>query len=133
MSNAFLTEPSSQREDNRIWVWRYADPVNVPIKVNLRRRDTGDVYANIPTSFRIRFLIKEDLRDDDAVLEKSFEFVSPSVFVVKISTEEVVRLRAGKVYHVGMALYDDRDNFIRTIISDLPLRVDKSALSNSVF
>lgn len=134
MSSAVLTEPSSQREDNRVWVWRYADPVNVPIKINLRNRESGNVYVNIPTDFYAHFLIKEDLRDDVAVLEKVFKFVSPSVFVVEISTEEVAgRLRAGKTYHVGVALYDDNSVFIRTLIADLPLRVDKSTLSNSVF
>jgi len=129
----FLTEPSSQREDFKIWVWRYGDAVNTPIKVNFYRKDTGEQYFDIPTTYYVRFLIKDDLRDDTPVIEKVFRFVSPNVFIVALSTAEVVRLRAGKTYHVGVALYGEADNFVRVLIADLPLRIDKSALSNSVF
>lgn len=128
-----LTEPSSQRADNKIWVWRYGDAVNTPFKVTFHKKDTGEQYFDIPTTMYVRFLIKDDLRDDTPVVEKTYKFISPNVFVVELSTEEVVQLRAGKTYHVGVALYGEDDNFVRVLIADLPLRIDKSALSNSVF
>lgn len=128
-----LTEPSSQREDNRVWVWRYGDPVNVPFRISLYRRDADSTYVNIPTDFTVRFLVKSDLRDDAAVIDKVFHFKAPSIFLCEFSTEEVIALRAGKTYHVGVALYDNDGNFVRAIIDNLPLRVDKSTLSNSVF
>lgn len=128
-----LTEPSSQRADNKIWVWRYGDAVNTPFKVIFHRKDTGEQYFDIPTTMYVRFLIKDDLRDENPVIEKVYKFIAPNVFVVELSTEEVVQLRAGKTYHVGVALYGEDDNFVRVLIADLPLRVDKSALNKSVF
>lgn len=128
-----LTEPSSQRADNKIWVWRYGDAVNTPFKVNFYNKDTGEKYFDIPTSMYVRFLIKDDLRDETPIIEKVYKFIAPNIFVVELSTEEVVQLRAGKTYHVGVALYGENDNFVRALISDLPLRVDKSALNKSVF
>lgn len=128
-----LTEPSSQRADNKIWVWRYGDAVNVPFKITLYKKDTGEQYFDIPTTMYVRFLIKDDLRDENPVIEKVYKFASPNVFIVELTTEEVVQLRAGKTYHVGVALYDGDDKFIRVLIADLPLRIDRSALNNSVF
>lgn len=131
--SAILTEPSSQRADNKIWVWRYGDAVNTPFRVNFHKKDTGEQYFDIPTTMYVRFLIKDDLRDENPIIEKVYKFISPNVFIVELSTEEVVQLRAGKTYHVGVALYDEGDNFVRVLISDLPLRIDKSALNKSVF
>lgn len=132
MSN-ILTEPSSPRADHKVWVWRYGDAINTPVRVTFYRKDNGEPYFDIPTTCYARVLIKDDLRDDNAVLEKSFHFISPNIFIVEFTTDEVVQLRAGKTYHVGMALYDEADNFIRVLVQDLPLRIEKSALSNSVF
>ena len=101
--------------------------------MTFHKKDTGEQYFDIPTTMYVRFLIKDDLRDDTPVIEKTYKFISPNVFVVELSTEEVVQLRAGKTYHVGVALYGEDDNFVRVLIADLPLRIDKSALSNSVF
>ena len=77
--------------------------------------------------------VKADLRDDNSIIDEFFKFDLNSVFVVNIPTEKVCLLRAGRLYHVGVALYDDNNNFVRSLISDLPLRLDKSTLSNSVF
>lgn len=129
----FLTEPSSQRADNKIWVWRYGDAVNTPFKVIFHKKDTGEQYFDIPTTMYVRFLIKDDLRDENPIIEKVYKLIAPNVFIVELSTEEVVQLRAGKTYHVGAALYGEDDNFVRVLIADLPLRVDKSALNKSVF
>lgn len=129
----FLTEPSSQRADNKIWVWRYGDAVNTPFKVIFHKKDTGEQYFDIPTTMYVRFLIKDDLRDENPIIEKVYKLIAPNVFIVELSTEEVVQLRAGKTYHVGVALYGEDDNFVRVLIADLPLRVDKSALNKSVF
>lgn len=128
-----LTEPSSQRADNKIWVWRYGDAVNTPFKVTFNKKDTGEQYFDIPTTMYVRFLIKDDLGDETPIIEKVYKFIAPNIFVVELSTEEVVQLRAGKTYHVGVALYGEDDNFVRVLIADLPLRVDKSALNKSVF
>lgn len=128
-----LTESSSQRSDNKIWVWKYPDSVFTPFKVNLRRLGVEGTYIDIPTTYSARFVVKADLRDDNSIIDEFFKFVSPSVFVVNIPTEKVCLLRAGRLYHVGVALYDDNNNFIRSLISDLPLRLDKSTLSNLVF
>lgn len=136
MSDVILQESSSQRNDQNVWVWRYADAVFTPFRVSLYRRDAVDIsaiYVDIPVGFYARFLIKDDLRDESAIIDKSFRFDVPSVFVVDIPTDEVVMLRPGKMYHVGVALYDNNDNFVRAIIDDLPLRVDNSVLSYSVF
>lgn len=131
--NEILTEPSSQRADNKVWVWRYGDAVNTPIRVSLIRKDTEEQYFNIPTSMSARFVIKGDLRDDDAIIDKLFKFTAPNIVVIELSVEEVIQLRAGRTYYVGLALYDEQENFVRVLIADLPLRVDKSALSGSVF
>lgn len=128
-----LTEPSSQRADNKIWVWRYGDAVSTPFKVSFYKKDDGVEYFQIPTTMYVRFLIKADLRDDTPVFEKVFNFISPGVFVVELSTDEVMQLRAGRTYYVGVGLYDEGDNFVRSLVSDLPLRIDKSALSNSIY
>lgn len=128
-----LTEPSSQRGDHKIWVWRYGDAVSTPFKVSFRRKDNDKVYYDVPTSMYARFLIKADLRDETPIIEKAFKFISPNIFVVELSTDEVVQLRPERIYHVGVALYDEFDNFIRVLIADLPLRVDVSALNKSVF
>lgn len=133
MSATVIREPTSQRSDSKMWVWTYGDPVYVPIRVSLVREDTGSVYVDVPTSYHVGFFIKSDLRDSNAIIQKMFNFIEPSLFVVDIPTDEVILLRAGKVYHVGMALYDELGNFVRTLISDLPLRIESSALSNSVF
>lgn len=132
MSN-ILTEPSSQRADHKIWVWRYGDPVNIPMRVSFIRKDNAQQYFDVPTTCYVRFLIKSDLREDDPIIDKPFKFIKPNIFLVEFSTEEVIQLRAGRTYYVGVALYDEGDNFVRTLISDLPLRIDKSALSNQVF
>lgn len=128
-----LTEPSSQREDQKIWVWRYGDAVNVPFRVSLIKKDTGEEYFKIPTTMYVRFLVKSDLREDMAIIDKPFQFTAPGIFIVQLSTEEVVQLRAGRTYYVGVALYDEGDNFVRTLVADLPLRIDKSVLSSQVF
>lgn len=128
-----LTEPSSQRSDNKIWVWRYGDPVNVPVKVSFFKKSDQTEYFKVPTTMYARFLVKSDLRLDDAVIDKIYHFIAPGIFIVELSTEEVIQLRAGKTYYVGIALYDEGDNFVRTLVADLPLRVDKSVLSNQVF
>lgn len=132
MSN-ILTEPSSQRADHKIWVWRYGDPVNIPMRVSFIRKDNAQQYFDVPTTCYVRFLIKSDLREDDPIIDKPFKFIKPNIVLVEFSTEEVIQLRAGRTYYVGVALYDEGDNFVRTLISDLPLRIDKSALSNQVF
>ena len=133
MSNQILVEPSSQRGDNKVWVWKYPDPVNTPFRISLYRAGSESTYVNIPTDYSVRFLIKADLRDDNALIEKVFHFDAPSVFQVVIPTDEVIKLRAGRAYHVGVALYDNHGSFVRSIISDLPLRIEGSTLSNSVF
>lgn len=133
MSDVIIQEPSSQRSDNNIWVWRYGDPVFTPFRISFYRKGQDNAYVDIPLDFTVRFLIKADLRDDSAVIEKIFHFDAPSVFVVNIPTDEVIQLRAGKMYHVGLALYNEYGEFVRTIIADLPLRIDNSTLSNSVF
>lgn len=133
MSDIILREPSSQRNDNNIWVWRYADPVITPFRVLFHRgSDTGNL-VDVPVGFYAKLLIKDDLRDENATIDKIFRFDVPSIFIVNIPTDEVIKLRPGKMYHVGVALYDNNDRFVRAIIDDLPLRIDGSALSRSVF
>ena len=129
----FLEESSSQRSDLKVWVWKYGDPVNVPFKVTMIKKDTNSEYFDIPTSMYARFLVKADMRDDMPIIDKVFKFTQPNIFIVELSTSEVVQLRAGRTYYVGVALYDENDNFVRTLISVLPLRIDKSVLSNQVF
>ena len=131
--SGILVEPSSPRADHKVWVWQYGNSVHVPVKVSMIRKDDNTQYFNIPTVMYVRMLIKDDLRDSMPILEKVYNFSAPNIFIVELSTEEVIALRAGKMYHVGMALYDEQDNFVRTLVADLPLRVEKSALSNSVF
>lgn len=133
MSGIIIQEPSSQRGDNNVWIWRYGDPVYTPVKVHLLRKDTDEVYVDVPTSYTVGFFVKADLRDDTPIIEKMFNFIEPSLFVVDIPTEEVILLRSGKCYHCGMALYDESGNFVRTLVADLPLCIDKSTLSNLVF
>ena len=128
-----LVEPSSQRSDHKVWVWRYGDAVRVPVKVSMVKRSDNTQYFDVPTVMSVRFLIKDDLRDEAPIIEKVYNFVAPNIFIVEIPTDEVIALRAGKVYHVGMALYDEQDNFVRTLVADLPLRIEKSALYDSVF
>lgn len=128
-----LVEPSSQRSDHKIWVWRYGDAVRVPVKVSMVKKSDNTQYFDVPTVMHVRFLVKDDLRDSSPIIEKAFNFIAKNIFIVELSTEEVIALRAGKMYHVGMALYDEQDNFVRTLVADLPLRVEKSALYDSVF
>ena len=95
MSN-ILTEPSSQRADHKIWVWRYGDPVNIPMRVSFIRKDNAQQYFDVPTTCYVRFLIKSDLREDDPIIDKPFKFIKPNIVLVEFSTEEVIQLRAGR-------------------------------------
>lgn len=128
-----LREPSSPRSDHGTWVWRYGDAIYTPVKVSMVSKRDNSQYFDVPTVMKVRFQIKADLRDSMPVLEKVFDFIKPNIFVVELSTEEVVQLRAGRTYSVGMALYDEQDNFVRVLVSNLPLRIEQSALYESVF
>lgn len=128
-----LTEPSSPREDHKVWVWRYGDAISTPVKVTFTRKSTNSEYFEVPTTMYARVVIKDDLRDSDAILDKVFQFTSNGIFIIEFTTEEVIQLRAGKTYQLGVALYDEDDTFLRTLVQDLPLRIEKSALNKSVF
>lgn len=128
-----LVEPSSQREDNRIWVWNYGDPVHAVCQIQLIDQSTGRTYLEIPQNYYARFMIKSDLREGKSILEKNFNFDGRGVFIVDLTTEEVLQLKPEAHYYVGMALYDEFGNFIRTLVSFLPLRIARSVFKDQLF
>ena len=129
-----LVEPSSQRVDNKVWVWTYGDPVNTSVKVSFINKTTSEEYLEIPENgYFVRFLIKTDLREDRAVLDKNFSFVSRGIFVINLSSDEVAQLIPEANYNVGMALYDEVGNYIRTLVQNLPLRIERSVFKNQLF
>lgn len=128
-----LTEPSSQREDNKVWRWRYGDPVNTPVKVSFINKSNNEKYADVPGGYYARFIVKTDLREDEVFFERNFEFSTDGVFIVELTAEEVCQFRAGATYYCGFALYDSNGKFIRTLVQDLPLVIDKSVFSKQLY
>lgn len=127
MSDRLLKETSSQRLDGQVWVWNYPDSLNVPFRVIL------DEGLQLPKGYKVRFVIKSDIRENDIILDRYYEVLDESVFVVEVSVDEVSQLRIGRTYYGGFALYDTYGNFVRNIVSYLPIRIEKSVFSNVVF
>lgn len=131
--NEILVEPSSQRTDNKMWVWNYGDPVHAVCQIKLIDKLTGNTYLEIPENYYARFMIKSDLREGKSILEKNFNFDKRGVFIIDLTTEEVLQLKPEAHYYAGMALYDEFGNFIRTLVSYIPLRVERSVFKDQLF
>lgn len=127
-----LYEPTSTRGDHGIWKMTYGQPSRTPFKFDWKGKTSGGEFINfkIDSSCYVQCVIKENISDEIYVILKNVQVSENNTIMFELDRKDVSKLLGGKEYHLTMTLFDENNELIRILLSDLPIRIEGSGVSD---